>query len=242
MDEKQLSKLISREVTKALRNEHSNSSLESFRVLGIMIHPGKGITQLCEALVRMARENVPVLVWTIKEIDAITSVMSISSSLPAMKVIVGEKKDFVLPDFINLEIIIFGAFSFELADNLINLKDSDPIVNVLIQGLLEKIPVHILTPFPLADLSREYSPSSKLNRELRQRLIQLTEVGFALLDERDLRERFLKRVPESPDLITEAYLEDMRGKINELRLPRSAIITPLALEKARDLNIRIVRI
>ncbi|MHA2331608.1 MAG: hypothetical protein ACXAEU_06250 [Candidatus Hodarchaeales archaeon] len=242
MDEKQISELIGREVAKALKREVSRSSPEPFRVLAIMVHPGRGLDHLCEALVRMAREQVPALVWTVQEVDDIIHVSSLSTSLPTMKVLLREKNNFRLPDFTNLEMIIFGSFSFELADNLINLKDGNIFVNVLIQGLLAKVPVHILTPFPLSDLSDEYKPSSRLNRELRQRLAQLAEMGFGLMDENDLKDRFLKQAPESPDLITEDYLETMRGKTNELRLSRSAIITPLAHEKARDLEIRIVRI
>ncbi len=159
-----------------------------------------------------------------------------------MKVIIGERNSFILTDFTDLEYIIFGAFSFEIADKLVQFQDADPTANVLIQGLLHNIPVYILTPFNLTDLVSEYNPTSKISQELRKRLSLLVKIGFGILDENDLKERFLKSPPRIPDLITESFMKNLSGKTHELRVPRTAIVTPLAREKARDLGISIVRI
>ncbi len=242
MDNKQLSDLITREVDKAIEADFSKIDSTSFKVLGIMTHMGKGLEQLCKTLIQLSREGLPVLVWTHKEIDNIIQIKSQSNSVPTMKVELGNDGNFCFPNLKGLKYIIFGAFSFEIADKIIQLQDEDPIVNVLIQGLLLNLPVYILTPIPLTDLIFEYKPTSRINQELRKRLSLLTEIGFGLLDEKDLEDSFIKQIPSTPDLITESYIEELRGKVRELRLPRKAIVTPLAQEKAGELKIRIVRI
>jgi hypothetical protein len=242
MDEKQLSVIITREVDRALRADSKKGETGPFKVLGILTHNGKGLEQLFESLLQLSRERIPVLIWTLEEIDYSLQMSAKSLSFSTLKVKIGNKDSFVMKDYTSLEYIIYGAFSFEMADKLIHLKDEDPIANVLIQGLIHKIPVYILTPFPLADLVSEYKPLSKINQELRDKLSLLAKVGFGVLDENDLKERFLKEQPGTPDLITESFIENLRGKTQEIRVPRTAIITPLAREKARDLAIRIVRI
>jgi hypothetical protein len=77
---------------------------------------------------------------------------------------------------------------------------------------------------------------------LRKRISLIADLGFEIIDEGDLKDRFFNKEPSAPDLITESYVEDLRGKTRELRLPKTTIVTPLAKEKARDINIRIVRI
>ena len=241
MEDEQLSAVVAREVEKALKSDHKEFS-GPFKVLGILTHMGKGINKLIESLIQLSREEIPVLIWTLDEIDYFLQISVRSAPLSSMKVIIGERDSFILTDFTDLEYIIFGAFSFEIADKLIQFQDTDPIVNVLIQGLLHNVPVYILTPFNLADLVSEYNPKSKINQELRKRLSLLVKIGFGILDENDLKERFLKSPPRIPDLITESFMKNLSGKTHELRVPRTAIVTPLAREKARDLGIRIVRI
>ncbi|UCE14946.1 MAG: hypothetical protein JSV04_07140 [Candidatus Heimdallarchaeota archaeon] len=240
MENDQISDIIAQEVNRALKARHNQGS--SFRVLGILTHLGNGIDQLFEALLGLSGEGIPVLIWTLKEIDNLIQIRARSASIPKMQVVVDEKTNFGLPEFEGLDYIIFGAFGFEIADKIIQLQDDDPIVNILTQGLLVKVPVYIMMPFPLANLAFEYEPSSRMNQELRKRLSLLTELGFGLMDERDLKDQYLKQKPYPPDLITESYVENLRGKVRELRLPHSTIITPLAQEKARDLEIRIIRI
>ena len=67
-------------------------------------------------------------------------------------------------------------------------------------------------------------------------------MGFKLVDIRDLEDQFLKYTPTIPDLITEAYLENLGEKKDEIHVPHSTIITPLAQEKAKSMNIRIIKI
>jgi len=242
MEDEQLSAVIAREVERALKTDNQKSISGPFKILGILTHMGKGIDKLFESLIQLSREEIPVLIWTIEEIDYLLQISVKSASLSSMNVIIGEKNSFVLTEFTDLEYIIFGAFSFEIADKLIHFKDEDPIVNVLIQGLLYNVPVYILTPFNLTDLVSEYKPLNKINQELRKRLSLLVKIGFGVLDENDLKERFLKDPPRIPDLITEVFIKNLDKKTLELRVPRTAIVTPLAREKARDLGIRIVRI
>jgi hypothetical protein len=241
MEDEQLSAVVAREVEKALKTEYKEVS-GPFKVLGILTHMGKGIDKLFESLIQLSRENIPVLIWTLEEIDFLLQISVRCASLPSMRVIIGERNSFILTDFTDLEYIIFGAFSFEIAEKLIQFQDEDPIVNVLIQGLLYNVPVYILTPFNLTDLVSEYKPINEINQELRKRLSLLVKIGFGILDENDLKERFLKTPPRIPDLITETYIKNLDGKTHELRVPRTAIVTPLAREKAQDLGIRIVRI
>ena len=242
MEEEKLSAIIAREVDRALRTDNSKDISGPFRVLGILTHMGKGLEQLFKSLIQLSREEIPVLIWTLEEIDYSLQMTAQSLSFSSMKVIIGDKKSFVMTDFTNIEYIIHGAFSFEIADKLIHFRDEDPIANVLIQGLLFKVPVYVLAPSPLADLLAEYKPLNKINQKLREKLSLLAEIGFGVLDENDLKERFFEQPARTPDLITESYIENFRGKTLELRVPRAAIITPLAREKARDLDIRIVRI
>ena len=242
MEDEQLSAVIAREVERALKTDNQKSKSGPFKILGILTHIGKGIDKLFESLIQLSREEIPVLIWTLEEIDYLLQISVKSASLSSMKVIVGEKDSFVLTEFSDLEYIIFGAFSFEIADKLIHFQDEDPIINVLIQGLLYNVPVYILTPFNLTDLVSEYKPLNKINQELRKRLSLLVKIGFGVLDENDLKERFLKDPPRIPDLITEVFVKNLDRKTHELRVPRTAIVTPLAREKARDLGIRIVRI
>ena len=242
MEDEQLSAVIAREVERALKTDNQKNKSGPFKILGILTHMGKGIDKLFESLIQLSREEIPVLIWTIEEIDYLLQISVKSASLSSMNVIIGEKNSFVLTEFTDLEYIIFGAFSFEIADKLIHFQDEDPIVNVLIQGLLHNVPVYILTPFNLTDLVSEYKPLNKINQELRKRLSLLVKIGFGVLDENDLKERFLKDPPRIPDLITEVFIKNLDKKTLELRVPRTAIVTPLAREKARDLGIRIVRI
>ncbi|MHA2362999.1 MAG: hypothetical protein ACXAC7_03510 [Candidatus Hodarchaeales archaeon] len=245
MYDKDISDVITKEVVKALKANQPEISSNPYRILGIITHYGQGLEQLVIAFIKMAKEQVPILIWTISKIDKFIKMKAQSASLPTLSVEISDDFSFDLSNLANLENIIYGAFSFEIADKIIQLKDEDPIVNVMLQGLLTNIPVSILTPFPLAELTFEYHPSKKINRELRQRITLLSEMGFYLIDEHDLKDRYLVTKPKDkivPDLITESYIESMRNKTHELRLPRTAIITPLAYEKAHDLEIRIVRI
>lgn len=241
MDEKQLTDMITREVITKINTGKIKVLPGPVKVLGVLTHPGKGVKLLSESLLQVAREFIPVLAWVSESVEELTNLKAKSDGIQNIKVVNIDKENVILPDTVNLEKIIAGAFSFELADKIIGLKDMDPVVNVLIQGLLAGIPVHVFTPFPLDGRKNEGLLSGKLNRELHSRLDALTKIGITLLDEIDLKDRFSIHANAVPDLITEASIDEMHGKITELKLIKSVIITPLALEKAREYNIRIIR-
>lgn len=242
MDEKQLTDMVTREVISKMNTGKVKVLPGPVKVLGVLTHPGKGVKLLSESLLQIARENIPVLAWVSESVENATNLTAKSGGIRNIKVINIDRDNVILPDTANLEKIIAGAFSFELADRITSLKDMDPVVNVLIQGLLAGIPVHVFTPFPLDGRKNEKMLTGKLNRELHSRLDALTEMGIVLLDEIDLKDRFSIHANAIPDLITEASIDEMHGQVSEIKLTKSVIITPLALEKAREYNIRIIRV
>ena len=70
----------------------------------------------------------------------------------------------------------------------------------------------------------------------------LIEMGFRLVNVEDLADQFVKHTPAIPDLITENYLESLKGKSQEIFVPHSTVVTPLAQEKAKLLDIKIIKI
>ena len=241
MKDKELADFIALEVKMAL--EANKKSKMDYKVLAILTHLGRGIDKLSDALFRMASENLSVLIWTVPEIDNHLKLRMKGMAHPTMEVVVDQNGSFGLPDFSTIENIFFGAFGFEIADKIIQLKDDDPTVNILLQGILNDKSVQIITPFPIAKLNAfDYSPSSKLNQEIRHRIDLLSIIGFGFLDEKDLLDRYLNKESIIRDLITESYIEKLRNVSQEIRLTKSAIVTPLAIEKARDLQITITRI
>jgi hypothetical protein len=239
MDEKELESLVSQQVRNVLINNHAKGP---YNVLGILTHVGQGIEVLFETLVRLAQKNLKVLIWTKKEINQALKLTSRSNLAPTMDIIVNSNGNFCLKFYSNIESIMYGAFSFEIANKITNLEDSDSTVNLLLQGLLSKIPVYIATPFPPTDFTFDYGSSSMLTNELSKRLSTLIEMGFRLVNVEDLADQFVKHTPAIPDLITENYLESLKGKSHEIFVPHSTVITPLAQEKAKLLDIKIIKI
>ncbi len=239
MDDKQLESLVVQQVRNVLQN---NKPLGSYNVLGILTHMGQGIDDLFNSLVNLAKNGQKILVWTTEEINESLEFRSRINSVPTLDVISSTNGSFCLTLLDKLEYIIFGGFSFEIAAKLVRLEDSDTTVNILLQGIIAKKPVYIITPFTKTDLNFEFGPSGILTKELSKRLSDLIEMGFRLVDVRDLTDQFIKHTPQTPDLITEGYLETLKGKTKELHIPHSTIITPLAQEKAKDLNIKIIKV
>ncbi|MCK4847887.1 MAG: hypothetical protein KAT16_02560 [Candidatus Heimdallarchaeota archaeon] len=239
MDDKQLESLVVQQVRNVLQN---NKPLGSYNVLGILTHMGQGIDDLFNSLVNLAKNGQKILVWTTEEINESLEFRSRINSVPTLDVISSTNGSFCLTLLDKLEYIIFGGFSFEIAAGLVRLEDSDTTVNILLQGIIAKKPVYIITPFTKTDLNFEFGPSGILTKELSKRLSDLIEMGFRLVDVRDLTDQFIKHTPQTPDLITEGYLETLKGKTKELHIPHSTIITPLAQEKAKDLNIKIIKV
>ncbi|MHA2095298.1 MAG: hypothetical protein ACW98F_11775, partial [Candidatus Hodarchaeales archaeon] len=203
MDEKELESLVSQQVRTVLTN---NQKRGPYNVLGILTHMGQGLEELFDILVRLAQKNMKILIWTTKEINIALKLISRASSAPTMDIIVSPTGDFCYSYFQNIESIMYGAFSFEIANKVTSLEDSNSTVNLLLQGLLSKIPVYIATPFPPTDLTFDYGPSGMLTNELSKRLSILIEMGFRLVNVEDLADQFVKHTPAIPDLITENYL------------------------------------
>lgn len=239
MDDKKLESLVVRQVRSVLQN---NRPQGPYNILGILTHMGQGIDELFNSLVKLAQSNLKVLVWTTKEIDDTLEFSSRISSIPTLEVMVSSDGSFCLKFIEKLEYIIFGGFSFEVATKLVDLEDSNSTVNILLQGILAKKPVYIVTPFHPSDLNFEFGPSGILTKKLSKRLSDLLEIGFRLVDVRDLTDQFIKHTPQIPDLITEGYLESLKEKTSEIYVPHSTIITPLAQEKAKELNIKIIKV
>lgn len=239
MDDKQIESLVEQQVRNVLQN---NKPLGPYSILGILTHMGQGVDDLFNSLIQLAQNNLKILVWTTTEIDEVLGFSSRISSTPTLDVITGTDGSFCLKFLDKLEYIIFGGFSFEIATKLVHLEDSNTTVNILLQGILAKKPVYLITPFPPTDLNFEFGPSGMLTKELSKRLSDLIEMGFRLVDVRDLTDQFIKHTPQIPDLITEDYLETIKEKIHELHVPYSTIITPLAQEKAKDLKIKIIKV
>ena len=239
MDEKELESLVTQQVRKALTG---NQIQGPYSVLGILTHMGQGLEELFVTLTKLAQRDMKILVWTKKEIEETLKLTSRASSVPSMDIIVNSSGDFCLNFYNDLESIMYGAFSFEIANKVTNLEDSNPTVNLLLQGLLSKIPVYIATPFPPTDLTINYGPSGMLTNELSRRLSTLIEMGFRLVNVEDLDDQFVEHTPAIPDLITEDYLESLQGKTHEIFVPHSTVITPLAQEKAKLLDIKIMKI
>ena len=238
MDDKQIESLVEQQVRNVLQN---NKPLGPYNILGILTHMGQGIDDLFTSLIQLAQNNLKILIWTTREIDDSFEFSSRMNSVPTLDVITDTDGSFCLKFLDKLEYIIFGGFSFEIATKLVRLEDSNTTVNILLQGILAKKPVYLITPFPPTDLNFEFGPSGILAKELSKRLSDLIEMGFRLVDVRDLTDQFIKHTPQIPDLITEDYLETIKEKIHELHVPYSTIITPLAQEKAKDLKIKIIK-
>ncbi len=239
MDEKKLENIVKSQVKNVLKR---TSFVGPYNVLGILTHMGQGIEELFCSLMRIAKENTSVLIWTTSEIDISMGISVRSSAIKTLDVIIKSTGDFSFKYFNKLDYIIQGGFSFEVAKKLTLLQDSESVVNILLQGLLNKIPVYIVTPFSSNEQTFEYGPSGILMSELNKRLSHLLEMGFRLVDVTDLNDQFIKHTPVTPDLITENYLENLKEKTSEIFVPHSTIITPLALEKAKSLDIKIIKI
>ncbi|MHA1227880.1 MAG: hypothetical protein ACTSPV_14130, partial [Candidatus Hodarchaeales archaeon] len=166
MNDQRLSELITREIERALQEAEFNA--ESFKIIAIITHFGQGLDKLIEILADLAAKNIPILILTTKELDKEYNLVAAGSKISTLKVEVRDKHEFVIKTLDKVEVIIFGAFSFEIADKLIKLQDQEPVVNLLLQGLLREIPVYILTPYPITDLIFEYKPSSRISQELRK--------------------------------------------------------------------------
>lgn len=239
MDDKQLENLVKSQVRNVLKE---TSFIGPYNVLGILTHMGQGIEELFSSLMRIAKEKTAVLIWTTSEIDACMGISTRSSAIKTLDVVVKSTGDFCLKYFNSLDYIIQGGYSFEIAKKLTLLQDSNSIVNILLQGLLNKIPVYIVTPFSSNEPSFEDGPSGTLMKELNRSLSFLLEIGFRLVDVTDLNDQFIQHTPATPNLITEDYVDNLKEKTNEIFVPYSTIITPLALEKAKSLNIKIIKI
>ncbi len=85
MEDKQLSAVIAREVERALKTDNQRSKSGPFKILGILTHMGKGIDKLFESLIQLSREEIPVLIWTLEEIDYLLQISVRSVSLSSMK-------------------------------------------------------------------------------------------------------------------------------------------------------------
>ncbi len=239
MNEKELESLVTQQVRSVLTPDQK---LGPYEILGILTHMGQGLDDLFNALVRLAQKQAKILIWTKKDINDALKFTSRAASIPTMDIIIKSSGDFCLQFYNDLESVMYGAFSFELANKITHLEDSNSTVNLLLQGLLSQIPVYIVTPFPPTELTFAYGPSGILTNQLSKHLSTLIEMGFRLVNVDDLADQFVKHTPAIPDLITEDYLENLQGKTHEIFVPHSTIITPLAHEKAKMLDIKIIKI
>ena len=239
MDDKKLETLVEQQVRSVLRN---NKPQGPYDILGILTHMGQGTDDLFNSLVKLSQNKMKILIWTTEEIEASLEFNSRKISRTKLDIITDVDGSFCSKFIDDLEYIIFGGFSFEIAKKISQFEDSNPTVNILLQGILMKKPVYIVTPFPPADLNFKFGPSGKLTKELSRRLSDLIEIGFSLVEIGDLTDQFIKHTPRIPDLITEKYLENLKDETKEIHVPHSTIITPLAQERAKDLNIKIIKV
>ncbi|MFH2006925.1 MAG: hypothetical protein ABI333_10105 [bacterium] len=153
-----------------------------------------------------------------------------------------------------LELIYVGALGWQQAALLAELRDDDVFVKIVLQGLAAGTPVSLLSGDGLTGLHRVFPGGSAGAAPALQRRADgvwraLEGVGMRRLPLSELRRplRALEALESTQSralggLLTERDVEEAAAAgLRELRLPAGAVITPLALDRARGLGVSIRR-
>lgn len=158
--------------------------------------------------------------------------------------------DWISPSMINYQLldhfdeILLPILSFSLIADLVTLNEQRPLVRVILMALLKGKRVTALKAG--ADPFSQYwklkgmdKGPDLLKRKLNGQMAELKMLGIRLIDFNDGTDftvQQMKKTVISDETVRFAYL----NKLNQLTVPKGAIITPLARDTAKELKIEII--
>jgi len=141
------------------------------------------------------------------------------------------------------DVIVIGSLGFELARGILDLRDSDPAVRIITQGLLRGHRVVAAADDLTAPEGMESAVASRAGQVLREleglgvRLLPLDGLEI-MAEEITALERTGSRA--FGGLVTEADVEAFAaGGGSRVDLPARTIVTPLALNRAAELGVEL---
>ncbi|MBG9550531.1 hypothetical protein ABE25_09545 [Cytobacillus firmus] len=140
--------------------------------------------------------------------------------------------------------ILLPILSFSLIADLLNFNEQRPLVRIILMGLLKGKRVTALKtggdPFSQYwKLKGMDKGPDILKRKLNGQMAELKVLGIRLIDFNDRADfavHQMKKTVISDETVRFAYL----SKLNQLTVPKGAIITPLARDTAKELKIDII--
>jgi hypothetical protein len=136
------------------------------------------------------------------------------------------------------DLLVLGSIGFELGRAVTGLNDQDPWVRLITQGLLKKVQVVLVSD----ELSA--APGTPLESKTSALLRDLSALGIqpVALDDLATLAGSYGRSGETGGLLTEADVERLvNAGERRLVLPRRTVVTPLALSRAFELGLEIVK-
>jgi hypothetical protein len=140
------------------------------------------------------------------------------------KIILSDDEDLIIQHILDYSKIFILSPTFTLIKDILALSDDNPFVNVILQAILGGVPVFM-----------QELPSK--NNKIKDILKEISDFGIQLIPILNI---FEKSNCWKKDLLTERDILQVADR--EIIVPENTIITPLALDKAKELNIKIIRV
>ena len=145
-----------------------------------------------------------------------------------------------------VDVIFIPIFSISLATNILLLNDQYPFVHLILKALFSNkkvigLKTGIDPHHPLWTINGLDNGSLYLKRKMLNQLAELKSMGIYLINEEDI---FISsdRVNKSKSVITEKTIRYYHQQnFNQLFISRESIITPLALDLAKELSISLIK-
>jgi hypothetical protein len=139
-------------------------------------------------------------------------------------------------------IILLPVLTFSFSEAILALKDDDIFVQCVIQGSLRNQRVLALTTALRQKTTTKSSQPSALETEVKERFERLREIKIELTELENLSPVLseMNRVFKQK-VITEEDIHELQDGMTELRVGKETIVTPLALDRANERGIEIIR-
>lgn len=143
-----------------------------------------------------------------------------------------------LPDF---SAVILPVLTFSFIDDILSMRDSDPFVRCVLQALIQNIKILALTT-NLEPKSASSDLSNLVKHEVRSRFDRLKEIGIDPISLENLSSLLIERERIfDQKLITEEDILGLQSGVRELRIGKNTIVSPLAIDRAKEKGIEIIR-